>query len=158
MTYPASQLSRRNIVMCRGSGCRVSPGSMVSSCRPPLHFKRHMKNILPLLSLMTLSLIAGAVVGDYSPAATPPPTGDLAIVVHPDVPVQDLSLAEVRKIFMGDRQYWTPNLRITLLIRAPVSRERDVVLKTLYHMTEAEFRRYWISKVFRAEATSGPKV
>ena len=25
-------------------------------------------------------------------------------------------------------------------------------------MTEAEFRQYWISKMFRAEATSGPKV
>ncbi|MBI4458441.1 MAG: hypothetical protein HY648_00100 [Acidobacteria bacterium] len=83
---------------------------------------------------------------------------DVAIVVHPNVPVDNLSLAELRKIFMGDRQFWTPNLRVTLLIRAPVAREREVVLKTIYQMTEAQFRQYWIGKVFRAEAASGPKI
>jgi hypothetical protein len=44
------------------------------------------------------------------------------------------------------------------LIRAPNSRERDVVLKNIYQMSEAQFRQYWISKVFRAEASSGPKI
>ncbi len=83
---------------------------------------------------------------------------DIAIVAHPSVPVQDLNMAEIRKIFMGDRQYWSPNLRITLLVRAPVARERDIVLKTIYQMSEAQFRQYWIGKVFRAESASGPKI
>ena len=83
---------------------------------------------------------------------------DLAVVVHPDVPEQELSLSEVRRILLGDRQYWTSQLRVTLLIRAPVTRERDVVLKTIYRMTEAQFRQYWIGKVFRAETTAGPKI
>ena len=83
---------------------------------------------------------------------------DVAIVVHPDVPIANLSLADLRKIFMGDRQFWTPNLRITLLVRSPVARERDVVLKTIYQMSDAQFRQYWIGKVFRAEAASGPKI
>jgi ABC-type phosphate transport system substrate-binding protein len=91
-------------------------------------------------------------------SAASAPSGDVAIVANPDVPVDDLTLAEVRKIFKGDRQFWAGNARITLLVRAPVARERDVVLKTIYRMTEAEFRQYWISKVFRAEAVSGPKI
>ena len=49
-------------------------------------------------------------------------------------------------------------MRVTLLVRAPVARERDVVLKTVYRMTEGQFRQYWISKVFRAESSSGPKI
>ncbi|HYT07470.1 MAG TPA: hypothetical protein VEL77_07460, partial [Rugosimonospora sp.] len=32
---------------------------------------------------------------------------DIAVVVHPDTPVTDLSLAEVRKVLLGERQYWT---------------------------------------------------
>lgn len=32
------------------------------------------------------------------------------------------------------------------------------MLKTVYHMNEAQFRQFWISKVFRAEASSGPKI
>ena len=83
---------------------------------------------------------------------------DVAIVVSADVPVENLSLEDVRKIFLGDRQYWTSNLRITLLVRAPVARERDVVLKKIYEMTEAQYRQYWISKVFRADVPSGPKI
>jgi hypothetical protein len=83
---------------------------------------------------------------------------DIAVVVRPDTPAEDLSFAEIRKLLLGERQFWASNLRVTLLIRAPAARERDVVLKTIYRMTEAQFRQYWISKVFRAEASSGPKI
>ncbi|MSV29892.1 MAG: hypothetical protein EXQ52_14270 [Bryobacterales bacterium] len=84
--------------------------------------------------------------------------GDVAIVVRADLPADNLSFSEVRKLFTGDRQFWSSNLRVTLLIRAPAARERDMVLKTIYQMTEAQFRQYWISKVFRQEAASGPKI
>jgi hypothetical protein len=85
-------------------------------------------------------------------------TVDVAVVVRPDTPVDDLSFADARKLFMGDRQFWSSNLRVTLLIRAPEARERDVVLKTIYGMTEAQFRQYWISKIFRLDASTGPKI
>ncbi len=87
-----------------------------------------------------------------------PPLDDVAIVVRPDVPIDDLSFADVRKLFLGERQFWPKNLRVTLLIRAPTARERDVVLKEIYQMSEAQFRQYWISKVFRADVSTGPKI
>ena len=83
---------------------------------------------------------------------------DLAIVVHPDVPVADLSLATLRRILLGDREFWPSGVRVTLLIRAPVSRERDAVVKSVCEMTEAQFRQHWIGKVFRNETPSGPKI
>jgi hypothetical protein len=86
------------------------------------------------------------------------PAGDVAVVVNPGVPATDLGFAEIRKLLLGDRQFWNSGLRVTLLMRAPVARERDVVLREIYQMSEAQFRQYWIAKVFRAEATSGPKV
>jgi hypothetical protein len=83
---------------------------------------------------------------------------DVAVVVGPHTPVDNLSFADVRKLFMGDRQYWNSNLRVTLLIRAPAARERDVVLKAIYGMTESQYRQYWISKIFRLETSTGPKI
>lgn len=83
---------------------------------------------------------------------------DIAVVVHPDTPADDLSLAEVRKVLLGERQYWNAKLPVVLLIRAPVARERDVVLRVIYQMTEAQFKQYWIAKIFRAEAASPPKI
>lgn len=82
---------------------------------------------------------------------------DIAVVVRPDVPVDNISFADLRKLVLGDRQFWSSNLRVTLLIRAPMAPERDVVLKNILQMSEAQFRQYWIGKVFRAESTSGPK-
>jgi len=82
---------------------------------------------------------------------------DIAIIVHPDVPFENVTFDELRRLVLGDRQFWNSNLRVTLLLRAPVARERDVVLKKIYQMTESQYRQYWIGKVFRAESTAGPK-
>jgi hypothetical protein len=84
--------------------------------------------------------------------------GDVAVVVREDTPVDSLSLSDVRKLLLGERQFWNGSLRVTLLIREPGAREREVVLKNVYRMNEAEFRRYWIEKIFRAEAQAGPKI
>jgi ABC-type phosphate transport system substrate-binding protein len=83
---------------------------------------------------------------------------DVALVVHPDAPVSNLTLAEVRKVFLGERQYWSATVPVVLLIRAPVARERNVVLKVIYQMSESQFKQYWIAKIFRAESASAPKV
>lgn len=83
---------------------------------------------------------------------------DIAIVAHPEVPVDNLTLTELRNLFLGDRQFWRSSMRVTLLIRAPEARERDVILSKIYKMSEAQFRQYWIGKVFRAEASAGPKI
>jgi hypothetical protein len=83
-----------------------------------------------LSRLLTLIRRAAFVVAISSAASA---AADVAIVSRPDLPVEDL-------------------------VRAPVARERDIVLRTIYRMTEAQFRQYWIAKVFRAEAATGPKV
>ncbi|MGH9591582.1 MAG: hypothetical protein ACRD5L_00715 [Bryobacteraceae bacterium] len=103
--------------------------------------------VLAAVSLLGLSLSQAAA-----------PASDVAVVVHPGVPVTNLTFDDVRKIMLGDRQYWSPSLRITLIVRAPAARERDVLLKTVYQMTEAQFHQYWISKQFRDEAASGPTI
>lgn len=83
---------------------------------------------------------------------------DVAVVVNSDTPVTELSLAEVRKVFLGERQYWNAKLPVVLLIRAPAARERDVVLRVIYQMSEEQFKQYWVAKIFRAEVTSPPKI
>lgn len=102
---------------------------------------------------LTLALVIGAA----AYLAAQRSAADIAIVVHSDTPVTDLTIAEVRKIFLGEQQYWSAKLPVVLLIRAPAARERDVVLRVIYEMTEAQFKRYWIAKIFRAEAATAPK-
>jgi ABC-type phosphate transport system substrate-binding protein len=84
--------------------------------------------------------------------------GPVAIVVHKDTDIDNLSLFEVRSIFLANQQFWPDRTRIILLVRAPKSEERDFILNTIYEMDEAQFRQYWIAKMFRAEVPRGPKV
>lgn len=111
---------------------------------------REMRN---LISRRALLLALAAMVARGTAQA-----GDIAVVVRPDVPVTNLTFAELRHLVLGDRQFWTSNVQVTLLVRAPGARERDVVLKTVCQMSEAQFRQFWIAKVFRAEAAAGPKI
>ncbi len=47
---------------------------------------------------------------------------------------------------------------VVLLIRAPATAEREAVLKTIYRMTEPQFKQFWIAKIFRAETATPPKI
>lgn len=98
-----------------------------------------------------------AVLGALLAAPGAAQADDLAVVVHPDVPVDNLSFIELRKLFLGDRQFWPSGQPVTLLLRAPPARERAVLLHTIYKMNEAQYKQYWIAKVFRTEAVSSPK-
>ena len=113
--------------------------------------KRIAAALLTLISLATI-------LQNGSPAQTARGAADIAVVVHPDTPVSDLTLADVRKVLLGQRQYWNARLPVVLLIRAPVARERDVVLRVIYQMSESQFKQYWVAKIFRAEAASPPKI
>src|SRR6266542_3183681 len=103
-------------------------------------------SVLLLLTVFVFPRLRGA-----------PTSSDVVIVANPSVPISDLSFAELRRIFLGERQFWSSSLRIALLMHAPTARERDVLLKAVYEMSEAQLRQHWIGKVFRAEAASAPQ-
>lgn len=82
---------------------------------------------------------------------------DVAVVANADVPVDNLSIFEVRHIFRGEKQYWKSNLKVVLLVPPEGAHERDVMLHVIYRMSESEYKQYWIGRIFRAEAISAPK-
>jgi hypothetical protein len=83
----------------------------------------------------------------------------IAVIVHPQVAVDDLSLAELQRIFLGERRSWTRDLPITLLMPPEGSPERRVLLKRIYgERSEAQVQHYWINKLFGDEAPIAPKI
>ena len=111
------------------------------------------KAAMTALVFASIMLSAGKVVAQETAASNA-----IAIVVHKGTEVDNLSLHELRSIFMANQQFWSDRTRIILLVRAPKSEERDFVLDTIYQMDEAQFRQYWIAKMFRAEVPRGPKI
>jgi ABC-type phosphate transport system substrate-binding protein len=80
---------------------------------------------------------------------------DVAAVVNARNPTVNVSLAELRRIFAGEKHSWPSGQRIKLVVRAPGSHERLVLLKLL-GMSEAEYKQYWTAQVFRGEADTEP--
>lgn len=106
----------------------------------------------------TLFVVLLAVVATATPHSLSAQDGGVAIVVHPQTQVDDLTFEELKRIFRGDRQFWEDGRRVTLLVRAPVAEERQLILDRIYEMDENQFREYWIGKMFRAEVAAGPKL
>lgn len=111
-----------------------------------------------LAAIVTLAIAATLYPAGAAVAQESESSGPIAIVVHKDTEVDNLSLHQLRNIFLANQQFWPDRKRIILLVRAPKSEERDFVLNTIYQMDEAQFRQYWIAKMFRAEVPRGPKI
>jgi ABC-type phosphate transport system substrate-binding protein len=82
---------------------------------------------------------------------------DVAVIVNPKVPVDNLTVGELQRIILGDREFWPGGLRVMLVMQAPAAHERDVVLN-LNRMSEAQFRQHWKAKLFRGETAVTPAV
>lgn len=81
---------------------------------------------------------------------------DMAVIVNPANPVDTITTAELRKIFSGEKQSWNGGLRISVFVRAPEARERDVLLTQVLRMTESEYKAFWVKKVYSGEVQREP--
>lgn len=81
----------------------------------------------------------------------------LAIVVNRNNPLSEISLAELRRLYRGQRSRWADGRRVTLVMRDPGTPERIAILQSLYGLSEAEYRRRYRRAVFSGEAALAPK-
>ena len=81
----------------------------------------------------------------------------LAVIVHPDNPVSDMSFREVRRLLRMDRQYWSPGRPVSLILPGPAVPERRRALARAYQMSEQAFRQYWISVAYGVQALNLPR-
>ena len=114
----------------------------------------NVRHIIPA-GFLRSGLLAAALLLLCAPNAF---AGDIAVIVHPDVQLDGLTFAELRKFMLGDRQFWPSGEKVTLIVAEPVDAGRSVLLERVYDMSEQQFRQYWIARVFRGEASEDPKV
>jgi ABC-type phosphate transport system substrate-binding protein len=102
-----------------------------------------------------LALLTIAAAGPMVPTVDAQTMEAVAIVVHPEVAIDDdnLTLNQLRSIFLAERQHWGDRSRITLLVRAAIAPERDLILTEIYGMSEDRYRQYWIGKMEEAQTS-----
>jgi len=80
---------------------------------------------------------------------------DMAVVVSSGNPATNVSVGDLRKMFLGTKHSWPSGQAIKLITRGPGCAERLVMLKLLA-MSESEYKQYWTAQVFRGEADAEP--
>ncbi len=93
--------------------------------------------------------------GDPQGAVQPDQT--LAIVVNQSNPVDNLTLQELRTVFLGERSHWPNGRRITLVMLEPGQPERKAILREIYRMNENDFSRHFLQGLFTGEVFVSPK-
>ncbi len=99
--------------------------------------------------------------GSHPAAAAPQDPADLkrclAVIVNQSNPVENLSWAELRRIFRAERNHWPDGRRITIALRERGQPGRATVLREVYQMSEPDFSRHFLQATFTGEALSAPK-
>jgi ABC-type phosphate transport system substrate-binding protein len=113
------------------------------------------------LLLLSLVVTDGRAQGSEASlgSQTPNPRDQLlAIIVNKSNPVEGLSYADLRQIFLGQRSYWPHGRKITLVMREPGQAEREAVLRAVYGMGERDFNRHFLQAKFTGEVLAAPKL
>jgi phosphate transport system substrate-binding protein len=105
-----------------------------------------MKNLIRIAALAAITLIANQAFAQ-----------ELAIIVNKSNPVENLTMAQLRKIVLGEQSQWSNGKQVMVLLRTPGSPEREVPLQVVCGMTENDFNQHLLHSSFNGEAGAAPK-
>ena len=92
-----------------------------------------------------------------SPRPRTDPRQALAIIVNRSNPAENLSFAELRKIFLGERSRWPNGHRVVVTMMESGNWERDTILRQVYHMNESGYRDYFLKGTYTGDIPVTPK-
>ena len=123
-----------------------------------------MRRLTTYLILISLTQWPQMDVARALAASSDPPLGQqsqvaepLVIVVNRSNPVDNLSLTELRKIFLGNRSHWADGRRITLVMRDPGEPERKTLLHDVCGMSEEQLKNHFLHGLYTGEILVSPK-
>lgn len=77
-------------------------------------------------------------------------SAELISVANPSVPVDAVSKAELKKIFLGQKVKWENGSHV-ILVTVANEPMHDRFVKSVTGKSENQFRRWWLTKVFTGE-------
>lgn len=108
------------------------------------------------LAALPIAGLAQSSAGGVS-ALQPMQADTVAIIVHRSNPVVGLTLTELRRIFMLEKQSWPHGRKITVVLRDKGQRERGQAIRLICGIDEAEYDRHILLQTFRGQIGQGPR-
>ncbi len=83
--------------------------------------------------------------------------GGMVVIVNQSNPTQSLSVAQIRRLVLGDVRAWPNNKPVTLVIREANSAITNCVLSGIVRLSNNEYIRYLLNAEFRGEDPITPQ-
>lgn len=116
------------------------------------------KNNFPLTFAAVALLAFVAVMGLMAPVHPVQAAGDpIVVIVNAANPVDNLSLGELKKLFMSDRSKWDTGKSVAPVMVAAGAPERTAFLKTVCGMSDGDFSKYFLQAAFTGKSATPPK-
>src|SRR5258708_14666139 len=87
----------------------------------------------------------------FVPQSRPAAEDSLGIVVNRSNPVENLSFAELRKIFLGEQSHWSNSRPITVVMLEPGKHERQAVITQIHRIDAKYFNNHFLQGMFTGE-------
>lgn len=109
---------------------------------------------MPTNAMATLLVIAMAAMG------APRGTNHMRLVaiVSPSLSVTNLSVADLRRIYVADMTRWPDGHRIVPVLLSPKSASTEMFLRHIIRMSDIDYAQQWIGAVFRGRVAAPPFV
>jgi ABC-type phosphate transport system substrate-binding protein len=79
------------------------------------------------------------------------PANGLAVVVNKDNATEGLSMAQLRRLLLGDMRNWPDKKKVSLVAPDPQSSAFKCLLSSVVRMSDVEYHRFIASVQFRGE-------
>ena len=116
-----------------------------------------MKTIQTILLFMLGILVFGGAI-EFATEPVEAATGDpIVVIVNGANPVDDLSMGELKKLFMSDRSKWDTGKAVAPVMVVAGPAERTAFLKIVCGMNDADFSKYFLQAAFTGKSATPPR-
>ncbi|MFZ3218195.1 MAG: hypothetical protein WA192_19220 [Candidatus Acidiferrales bacterium] len=81
----------------------------------------------------------------------------IVVIVNPANPVDNLSMTELKKLFLSDRSRWETGKAVAPVMLAAGAPERTSFLKIVCGMNDSELSKYFMQAAFSGKSATPPK-
>jgi ABC-type phosphate transport system substrate-binding protein len=81
----------------------------------------------------------------------------IVVIVNSSNPVENLSMSELKKLFLSDRSRWDTGKSVAPVMEAAGAPERTAFLKIVCGMNDASFSKYFLQAAFTGKSATPPK-
>jgi ABC-type phosphate transport system substrate-binding protein len=116
-----------------------------------------MKRIQPALLFAGMVMVAFAILSAISIQPVEAAGDPIVVIVNAANPVDNLSMGELKKLFMSDRSKWDTGKAVAPVMVTAGAPERTAFLKQVCGMNDTDFGKYFVAAAFSGKSATPPK-